>query len=99
MFFKSFFFKAFCVTSNSATNAFHFLTDGRLSGGVDDDLRNAFANRYPAALESFQYPFSSDKKNCFISSKFPFSKLDDNLTYVVIPARTRSLYLCLADNK
>lgn len=38
------------------------LTDGKLSGGVLELVRKAFASRYPAELKSFQPPTSSLEK-------------------------------------
>ena len=64
-------------------------------------LRKALANKYPAALASFQAPVTvlSAVKNAFVESKLPLSRPLSRTANPFTPACTRALYLCFADRR
>ena len=58
--------------------------------------RNAFANKYPAVLKSFQAPTSSLLKYARMESKSPLSSCAPIPRKATTPAVTRALYRCFA---
>lgn len=88
-----FFMTAFSTLPAEAAKAFHFCTDGRLSGAVELLRLNAFDSKYPAEEKSFQNPASmlSGLKKALAADKSEFSSEDDNAIYEVTPLVTRSL--------
>jgi hypothetical protein len=72
--------------------AVHTFTEGKLSGAFVDDVRKAFANKYPAEFKSSHPPSSGEAKNAATWFKSLASSPRNDFT----PDRTRLLYLCLA---
>jgi hypothetical protein len=74
----------------------HTLTEGNVSGAALELLRKALANKYPAAVKSFQDPSSSLAKNVRTASISLFSNALRNPTNPTTPLDTRLLYRCFA---